>query len=250
MNRSKEIIQHIIDGISIEELCGTIDTIPLQDIDETIRTIDQELKHQLIYHATLIHDSMRSHHNMGSMSTITTEFVLIEKYLKYLVYDKLSVYERLYLSIIRFFVDTEQDEELNNCIRTIQGKQQEIVTYNTILILKSKRFFTHLEAYQNWTSALTQSVPRLIEKYGPENANLMYSISKLVLHAAEFLTAQRQLESTIKLQIQNNHVVITDILHIVTVSQSLAKNTISAQQFFEQEYVGSVKILKKYTNKG
>lgn len=249
MNRSKKIIQHIIDGVSIEELCGTIDTIPLQDIDETIRTIDQELKNQLIDHATLIHDSMRSHHNMGSMSTITAEFVLIEKYLKYIVYDKLSVYERLYLSIIRFFVDTAQDEELHNSILTIQKKQEEIVTYNNILLLKSKRFYSSLEAYQTWTSTLTQSVPRLIEKYGPEHTNLMYSISKLVMYAAEILTTHRQLESTIKLQIQNNYVVITDILHIVTVSQSLAQNALSTQQFFEQEYVGSVKILKKYTNK-
>lgn len=246
---SKSIIKQLLARESSEELYDIIDNIPLQQIEDTITETDFELKNLLSQYSEVVHQSMQSHHNIGSVDSIRKQFVVIEGYLRRIVYKQLPIYERFFLSIVEFFVDNSQNEELENCIKKIQISQREILVYNTMLMLKSKDFLKYLSIYQNWVTALSKFVPNIIDKYGIEQVELSYALSKTIMRASEFLLTNRQLESTITLQMQNNQVVLTDMMHIVAVSKSLIQNTISAKQFFEQEYVGSIKIIKRYNNK-
>lgn len=243
------IIQKILDGISIDELYGMIDEIPLQHIETTIRKIDTEFKEQLMSHSTLVHMSMESYHRMGSIECISQQFGIIKKNLTCVVGSQLPFYQRWYLSFVRFFTDPAPYEKLEQSITTLQECQHVVLVYTNMLALKFKDFSKYLEAYHQWITALTQFVPKIADRYGENTFQLSYSLSQVIANASEFLATQQQLESTITLQIQNNRTIMTDILQVTMVTKSLIQNTISAQHFFEQEYVGSVKILKKYTNK-
>lgn len=246
---SKNIIQQLIDGASIEELCGVFDTIPIQHLEQTIRSADVILKDQLVQQSHIVHMSMQSHHNMGSVNTIKQEFEEIEKHLQSIVYHNLPLHKRFFLSCINFFVEYSPADELDVCIQKIQQSQQEISTYTTVLTLHSKDFLKYLALYDRWVIALSAFVPNLYEQHEKEQEEVSYTLSKLVVHTSEVLMTQKQLEQTITLQLQSNTVLITDILHIIGVSRSLMQNTISAQQFFQQEYVGSMKTIKKYKKK-
>ena len=246
---TKTIIQQIIDGISIDELYGMIDEIPLQQIETTIRKTDTAFKELVMNHSTLAHMSMESYHRMGSIERISQQFGIIKKNLSYMVYSQLPFYQRWYLSFVRFFTDPTPYEELEQSIIEVKECQHVILIYTNMLALKFKDFSRYLEAYHQWITALTQFVPKITDRYGESTFQLSYSLSQLIVNTSEFLATQQQLESMITLQIQNNRTIMIDILQVMMVTKSLIQNTISAQHFFEQEYVGSVKILKRYSNK-
>lgn len=246
---ANKIIQQLLDGMSIDELWGSIENIPLQQLQDTIETTDNEFKKSLSTYANVVHTSMQSHHSMGSVDSIRKQFITIETCLLRKVANSLPFYQQLYISFIKFFIEDSQDEKWERCLQTIQKSQQEIFMYNNLLALKSKDFLKYIEAYQSWVTVLTQFVPKIIERHEVNTTEMAYSLSRRTIQSSEFLVAQQQLVSTIRLQLQNNQMLMTDIFHIVTVSKSLLQNTISAQQFFEQEYVGSINILKRYTTK-
>jgi hypothetical protein len=186
---------------------------------------------------------------MGSIELISHQFGIIRKNLTRMVCHQLPLYQRWYLSFLRFFSDPIPYEELQQSITTLQECQHDVLIYTNMLAFKFKDFSRCLEAYRQWITALTQFVPNISDRYGESTFQLSYSLSQLIANASEFLATQQQLESTITLQIQNNRMIMTDILQVTMVTKSLIQNTISAQHFFDQEYLGSVKILKKYTNK-
>lgn len=243
------IIQQLLDGVPIDALNESIEAIPTQHIVDTITTIDVEFKKHLVQYADIVHVSMQSHYTMGTIATISKEFTHIKKYLTCIVREHLPLHQRVYISFVEFFTDTNQGTEIEHCIKHIEKSQQELLNYTQLLIFKAKDFLKYLEAYQQWLTLLTRFVPHITENYGTKYTELSYLLSKITLQASEFLMTQRQLESTIKLQIQNNQSVMTDTLHVLSVSQSLIHNTISAQQFFKQEYIKSITTLKKYTGK-
>ncbi len=246
---SSNIIQQVIDSDSIEMLCGVLKSIPIQQIEEIIKTTDTSLKNQLMKQANSIHMSMQSYHNMGSIDAISKEFASIEKHLKHIIYQELPIYERFLQSIIGFFSVSSSEEKLKESIVRIQNLQQGIVVYNIVLKKISEDFLKYVQIYHNWVGALSVFVPKICDIYGTEYTELSYMLSKTIVNDSEFLLTQKQLEQTLSLQIQNNAIIITDILHTISISKCLSQNVISTKRFFEEEYMGSIKILHKYTKK-
>jgi len=234
MDMSKNIVQQLVDSASIEDLYGIFENIPIQYLEQTIRSADVILKDLLVQQSHIVHMSMQSHHNMGSVNVIRQEFKEIGKHLQSIVYHDLPLHKKFFLSCINFFADYSPADELDACIQKIQQAQQEISTYTTALTIHSKEFLKYTALY---------------DRCGKGQEELSYTLSKLIAHASEVLVTQKQLEQTIALQLQSNTIIITDILHIIGVSRNLMQNTISAQQFFQQEYVGSMSIIKKYKKK-
>jgi hypothetical protein len=246
---AKNIIQQVIDSDSIEMLYGVLQSIPIQQIEEIIETTDTALKNQLMKQANNIHMSMQSYHNMGSINAISKEFANIEKHLKDIVYEELPMYEKFFQSIVRFFSEHSSEQKLKESIVRIQNLQREIEIYNMVLTKNSEEFLKYVQIYQNWVGALSLFVPKICDIYGTEYTELSYILSKTIVNASEFLLTQKQLEQALALQIQNNAIVITDILHTISISTCLSQNVISVQKFFKEEYIGSIKILHKYTKK-
>lgn len=82
-----------------------------------------------------------------------------------------------------------------------------------------------------------------------DEPEVFYRITKSISQNSEFLLVQKQLESTVKMQMDNNRLLMTDILHMIVICDNLAKNAISINHFFENEYVESLKTIKKYSKK-
>ncbi len=239
-------LQNILDGMPVERLYATLDELAFAEIESTIAAIDADFKQQLMKDAKIVHLSMESYYRMGTMARVSQEFATIERHLTCMVRDRLSLYQRLRISAISFFTDPAPHEEFETCIANLDQSQHIILTYTNLLGMKFDVFKRYLDGYRQWVTALTQFVPKLSARFGEESFQLSYRLSQTVANAAEFLATQQQLESTVSLQIQNNRNVMTDILHVATISKSLLHNTISAQHFFEREYVGSMKTIKKY----
>lgn len=243
---SKSIIQQLQNGVPLEELYRMFDKIPLQDLEETIRSTDLILKEQVSHHSQLLHTNMQSHHNMGSINTIKKSFNDIEKYLKYIVRNNLSVYHRFVIAFTEFFGEYISQEQLDESMTNIQRAKHEIFVYNTVLVQNTTTFFKYLDMYNKWVKVLNTYIPILSRKHGDSHAALFLSLSRFVMQASEFLTTQQQLKLTVELQMQNNQIIVNDISHVVSVSQNLIKNIMSARLFFKQEYIGSIKIIEKY----
>ncbi len=240
------IIQKLQNRSSPEELYRTFDLMSLRQLEETIRLTDLILRDQLSHHSQLLHKSMQSYHNMGSVSTIRQSFGVIEKYLSYIVKKHLPAHKRFFIALTEFFCDYISREKLEESVKNINRAYREISIYKASQIMNVKAFLEHLETYNLWVKTLSAYIPLLHEKHkGPDTA-LFILIPRLTLQASEYLTTQQQLKRTVELQMQNNQVIINDVLYILTISQGLIQNSISARQFFEQEYIGSIKIISKF----
>lgn len=242
----KKIIKDIKDGVPIDDVYLLLKNIPSSDIENIVRNIDQELKDLLYQQSKNIHESMESYHNTGNATKIREQFKIIGDYLEEMVYSKLPIQKKLYLSILRFFIEPNTKEDIEKNVKTIEICRNVLSTYNIVLGVKSLSFINLISCYQNWIIMLKRLISEFFDNTDSKSLEIKYSTQKILMNASEFLSTQRQLESTIKLQIQNNELVINETLHIVTVSQSVIQNILSIENFFNQEYVGSMKIIKKY----
>ncbi len=241
-----KIIKNIEDGVPTEDIYLLLENITSTDIENIIRNIDLKLKDLLYQQSSVVHASMESYHNADDVTKIREQFKIIEIYLKQMVYSKLPIHKRLYLSILDFFVEPYTKEDIEKNIETIQTCRKNISTYNSILNIKSQYFIKLISFYQNWIILLNKLTLEFFDRNDPKTLEIKYYTQRILMQASEFLSAQRQLESTIKLQMQNNQTTINDTLHIITVSQSIIQNTLSIENFFNKEYIGSVNIIKKY----
>ncbi len=242
----ENIIQQVIDSDSIEMLYGVLQSIPIQQIEEIITKVDNILKHQLINEAKIIHNNMQSYYTRDNVTIISKEFATIQKCLKRVLYNELPLHEKMFVFLLDFFQEYNPQEKIYESLVKLESVQKNMRIYIDVLTNNSHKFMKYVEKYHNWVSALTRFVPTICVTYGIEYENVSYGLSKKTIHASELLISNKQLEQSLGMQIQNQNIMINDILHITSISNVLLKNIVSTKQFFEKEYVGGIKIFKKY----
>lgn len=222
--------------------------LPFDTLELLLTNTDQQLSATLQQQAAEVHICLQSHHSLGTLARVNAEFMKVEQYLKRVVRHRLGWRSRLVLYLRDFFVDNKQDgRQLETALNSLKTCLLDLLRFHRLLQQKSVPFIRCLSRYAAWLAALSRQLPGWTEQAGGQAAGLIHTIAGLTGRGGELLAAQRQLETTIFLQQQRNEAVLTDIRHIVSVASSLASNAVTAEQFFEREFSGSINRIRRYT---
>ena len=233
--------QPIKEEMSADEWLASLKAIPAQELEAYITKLDIQLTTRLMQLSEQIHSGMAAWHSLGTSDTVRRLFTELERYLTGLTHGRGGGLRRLWLNLMDFFGQSGEEAGFpEDTLRQLDIAQQNAIRYQQRMNLISEDHTSALHIYATWISAMT----RLVSESPAGRYRL---VPDLIRRSTEFISAQQQLGQTVVLQLQNIHIMATDIQHIATMARSLSMNKDAAGQLRDQRYQSGIKRLQYYT---